>query len=60
MKGTNFLRLKIPRYFSKLIFKFLVTSLLLVAIHKNRQGAHKHNSTPNMRTNNIRIFYVLL
>jgi hypothetical protein len=25
-----------------------------VAIHKNRQGSHKNNSTPNMRTNNVK------
>jgi hypothetical protein len=60
IKGTTCLRLEIPRYFSKLIFKFLATSLLLVAIHTNRQGVHKQNSTPNMRTNNVRIFYVML
>jgi hypothetical protein len=37
-----------------------MTSLLLVAIHTDRQGVHKQNSTPNMRTNSIRIFYALL
>jgi hypothetical protein len=37
-----------------------VTLLLFVAIHTNGQGVHKNNITPNMRTNNIRIFYVLL
>jgi hypothetical protein len=37
IKGTTCLRLKISRYFTKLVFEFLVTSLLLVAIHTNRQ-----------------------
>jgi hypothetical protein len=42
--------------FTKLVFEFLVTSLLLVAIHTDRQRVHKNNSTPNMRNqlrNNI-------
>jgi hypothetical protein len=37
-----------------------VTSLLFVAIHTNRQEVHKNNSTSNMRTNNVRIFYAVL
>jgi hypothetical protein len=37
-----------------------VTSLLLVAIHTNTQEVHKNNCTPNMKTNNVRIFYALL
>jgi hypothetical protein len=37
-----------------------MTTLLLIEKHRNRQGVHKDNSTPNMRTNNIRIFYALL
>jgi hypothetical protein len=48
------------RYFTKLVFGFLVTSLLLVAIHTNRQGIHKNNITPNIRTNRVGIFYALL
>jgi hypothetical protein len=60
IKGTTCLRLEISRYFTKLVFRFLVTSLLLVAIHTNRQGVHKNNIIPNMRTNNLRIFYVML
>jgi hypothetical protein len=48
------------RYFTKLVFGFLVTSLLLVAIHTNRQGLHKNNITPNMRTNCVEIFYTPL
>jgi hypothetical protein len=60
IKGTTCLRLKIPKYFTKLAFRFLVTSLLLVAKYTNRQGVHKDNSTPNVRTNNVRIFYVML
>jgi hypothetical protein len=47
-------------YFTKLVFEFLVTSLLLVATHTNRKGAHKNNSTPNMRTNSVKIFYAML
>jgi hypothetical protein len=58
IKGTTYLRLEIPG--TKLVFKFLVTSLLLVAIHTNRQEVHKNNITPNMGTNNVRIFYALL
>jgi hypothetical protein len=60
IKGTTCLRLEIPRYLTKLVFKFLVTSLLLVTIHTNRQEVNENNSTPNMRTNNIRVFYALL
>jgi hypothetical protein len=60
IKGTTCLRLAISRYFTKLVFGFLVTSLLLVEIHTNRQGVHKNNITPNMRTNNVRIFYASL
>jgi hypothetical protein len=40
-------------YFSNLVFKFLVTSLLIAAIHIDRQGIHENNITPNMRTNYI-------
>jgi hypothetical protein len=58
IKGTTCLRLKIPG--TKLVFKFLVTSLLLVEKHTNRQGVHKDNITPNMRTNSVRIFYAML
>jgi hypothetical protein len=57
IKGTTCLRLEILRYFSKLIFKFLVTSPLFVAIHTNRQEVHKNNSTPNMRTNIVIMIY---
>jgi hypothetical protein len=39
------------RYFTKLVFEFLVTSFLLVAIHTNRQAVNKNNITLNMRTN---------
>jgi hypothetical protein len=60
IKGITCLRLEIPRCFSMLIFKFLVTSLLFVALHTNKQGVHKHNSTPNMRANIVRVFYALL
>jgi hypothetical protein len=60
IKGTTCLTLEIPRYSSKLIFKFLVTSLLLVAINTNRQGVHKHNNTPKMRINSERVFFVML
>jgi hypothetical protein len=60
IKGTTCLRLEIPRYFTNLGFNFLVTSLILVAIHTNRKGLHKHNSTPKMRTNSERIFYAML
>jgi hypothetical protein len=55
IKGTTCLRLEIPRYFTKLIFGGLVTSLLLVPIHINRQ-VYKSNSTQNMRTNNVIIY----
>jgi hypothetical protein len=48
------------RCFTKLVFGFLVTSLLLVAIHTNIQGVHKNNITPNMRTNCVGIFYASL
>jgi hypothetical protein len=37
IKGTTCLRLEIPRYFTKLVFRFLVTSLLCVAIHTIKQ-----------------------
>jgi hypothetical protein len=40
-------------YFSNLVFKFLVTSLLIAAIHIDRQGIHENNITANMRTNYI-------
>jgi hypothetical protein len=56
IKGTTYLRLEIPRYFTKLIFGGLVTSLPLVPVHINRQEVHKSNSTPNMRTNNVTIY----
>jgi hypothetical protein len=58
IKGITCLRLKIPRYQVGLLI--LVTSPLVVAIHKNRQGVHKNNITPNMRTNNVTIFYAML
>jgi hypothetical protein len=42
-----------------LVFGFRVASLLFIAIHTNRQGVHKNNSTPNMRkqlrTNILRV-----
>jgi hypothetical protein len=47
-------------YNTELVFGFLVTSLLLVAIHTNRQGVHKNSITPNMRLNRVGIFYALL
>jgi hypothetical protein len=34
--------------------QILVTSPLFVAIHTNRQGSLKNNSTPNMRTNDVK------
>jgi hypothetical protein len=40
--------------------RLLITSPLLVAIHTNILGVHKNNIIPNMRTNHVRIFYVLL
>jgi hypothetical protein len=58
MKGITCLRLEIPRYQVGLLI--LVTSPLVVAIHTNRQGVHKNNITPNMRTNNVTIFYTML
>jgi hypothetical protein len=54
-QGNNLLVNWDSRYFTKLVFRFLVTSPLFVAIHTNRYGVHKNNITPNMRTNNIRI-----
>jgi hypothetical protein len=48
------------RYFSKLGFRFLVTSLLFVAIYTDRQGIGKNNITPNMKTNSVIIFYASL
>jgi hypothetical protein len=60
IKGTTFLILVISRYYTELVFGFLVTSLLLIEIHTNIQGVHKNNIKPNMRTNYVGIFYVLL
>jgi hypothetical protein len=60
IKGRTCLILAIFECFTKLVFGFLVTLLLLVAIHTNRQGVHKNNITLNMRTNCIGIFYALL
>jgi hypothetical protein len=58
IKGTTCLRLEIPRY--QLALQILVTSPLFVAIHINRQESHKNNSTPNMKTNSVKIFYAML
>jgi hypothetical protein len=44
----------------KLGFKFLVTLLLFVAIHIDRQIIGKNNITPKMEIKHIIIFYVLL
>jgi hypothetical protein len=60
IKGTTCLILAVTRCFTKLVFRFLVTSLLLIAIHTNIQGVHKNNIIPNMRTNCIEIFYAPL
>jgi hypothetical protein len=43
-----------------LVFEFLVTSLLLVAIHIDRQKIYKNNITPNMKTNCVGIYYAPL
>jgi hypothetical protein len=58
IKATTCLRLEIPRY--QLGLQILVTSPLFVAIHTNRQGSHKNNSIPNMRTDSVKIFYAML
>jgi hypothetical protein len=41
-------------------FRFLMTSLLLVAIQTNKQIMDTNNITPKMETNHIIIFYVSL
>jgi hypothetical protein len=43
---------RVSRYFTKLVFGFLVSSLLLVAIHTIKQ-------TMYMVTNSVIIFYAL-
>jgi hypothetical protein len=48
------------KYFSNLVFRFLVTSLLLVAIHTNKQIMNMITLHQNMRKNCVRIFYVSL
>jgi hypothetical protein len=35
----------------KLGFRFLITSLLLIAIHTNKQIMNTNNITPNMKSN---------
>jgi hypothetical protein len=55
IKCTTCLRLEIPRYFTNLVFKWLITSLLLVAIQKHYIG--KINITPIMRTCCIIMIY---
>jgi hypothetical protein len=47
-------------YFSNRYLRFLVTSLLCIAIHTYRQGIYENNITPNMRTKYVGIFYVML
>jgi hypothetical protein len=47
-------------YFIKSVIGFLVTPLLLVAIHTSNHGVHKNNITSNMKSNNVIIFYALL
>jgi hypothetical protein len=44
-------------YFSNLVFRFLVTSLLFVAIQTNNGY---DNNTPNMKLNYVEIFYAPL
>jgi hypothetical protein len=44
-------------YFSKLGFRFLITSLLLVEIHTNKQIMNTNNITSNIKTNCVIIFY---
>jgi hypothetical protein len=46
--------------FPKVGLRFLITSLLLVTKHTNRQMIIKNNITPKMETNHIIIFYSLL
>jgi hypothetical protein len=48
------------RYFSNLVFRFLVTSPLIVVRHIDRQRVGKNNITPKMETNHTIIFYTSL
>jgi hypothetical protein len=47
-------------YFSNWSFRFLEASLLLVAIHIDRQEIGKNNIAPKMETNHTIIFYASL
>jgi hypothetical protein len=60
IKGTTWLILATPGTSPKLIFRFLVTSLLFIATHINQQIMGIITLHQNMRVNNVTIFYVLL
>jgi hypothetical protein len=49
-----------PKYFSMLGFGFLIMSILLAAIHINKQIMNTNNIAPNMRTNCVILFYASL
>jgi hypothetical protein len=55
IKDTTCLLLAIPGTFPCLGFRFLVTPLLLVAIHANKQIMDTNNITPNMESNYVGI-----
>jgi hypothetical protein len=60
IQDTTCLILVIPSAFPKVGLQVSVTSLLLVAIYTNKQIMDTITLHQNMRTNNIRIFYVSL
>jgi hypothetical protein len=60
IKGTTCLRLAISRYFTKLVFGFLVTSPLVVEIHTIKKIIYMVTLHQSIRTNCVRIFYASL